>query len=369
MVVAVYEKIQGIQTDRITLTQGQYRIAPVSPLTLCCIEIQAVTSCDGFSFLGLPFGICERTIAPIPGPVTDLTVSANTIGIQSFDISWSPPENFNTTPVMYDIRVNSEVVASLIEITYWHINNLNPCTMYDVSVTAYSSSSDPPFQSPPMSFQVATRPSLPPPPQNVMFSYVEMDLSITWSEPMDGTCDNYDIHMYRLYWSCNNITNERDVPSSSTSTIIDIPNGRFDQGWCIAQIQSCDRTMRCGNFSNQATVPLTRMAPSQPRCFIQSESSTNVSISFSISQPFVADSFEIVWMLDGRSMQDGSYTYNNLSSNLVNLRVETNTTYNFELRACNIYGCSPPCTMEFTTMVSQGGDYFWAFNIQYIAPR
>ena len=275
----------------------------------------------------------------------------NTIGIQSFDITWDPPQNFMSTPVLYNITANSQVVASVLGATYLHVNNLQPCTMYTINVLAYSSLSGFTSQASMASIRVSTKPLSPPPPQNLAFSYIAPQLSVTWDSPLDGACDRYDIQAYRLHWRCNDNVHDDSVVSGSASSInIDVTN--FSQGWCIARMQSCDGDMRCGNFSNEATTSVLQQGPSQPSCFVQTESNSNVNISFTVSQPFIADTFRVEWMLRGPTVRNGSFTYEALRSNIVNLVVERNSTFDFQLSLCNTFGCSLPCEVEFTTIVS-----------------
>ncbi len=355
----VYE-IRNPYSNESTLTQNHYKLTSISPQTLCCLEIQAVTVCDSSTFLGVPYSICEETITPVPQPVSNLMAPESAIGTQSFDITWDPPQYFDTIPVMYDISVNNQVIENLIETTYLHINNLDPCTMYSVTVYVYSSLSISPSARASTSISVTTKSPLPPPPRNLTFAYNAPQLVVNWNPPLEDSCNRYNIQSYLVRWICNELSGQNVTSTAMTSAaIIDIvSNGEsIGQGWCSAQIQSCDSDMRCGDFSSQATATLPQMVPSQPRCFVQTESRSNVSISFAISQPFIADSFNIVWMLNGSRMTNGSFTYDNLSSNTVDLKVESNTTFNttfnFQLQVCNIYGCSLPCEVNFTTMVSE----------------
>lgn len=343
--VIIYE-IRNVTSYVRTIGGSSYQLTSLSPNTLSCLEIQAVTTCETSSFLGIPYGICERTNISHPMAVSFLMVMEDTVGTQSFDIVWGPPPNFDTTPLMYDIRVNEELIESATQITYLHISDLEPCTIYTVTVEAYLLSDS---QSPSVKhISVSTMPSLPPPPEDVEIEYRAPYLIVDWNAPLD-VCSIYNnIDFYTVRWICSQ--NSMSDTVNTTMSSIDVTSAVIGNGWCVAQVQSCDSDMRCGSFSNQVSASIPQEAPGQPRCFHQAMSTTNVRISFTISQPFIADSFMVMWTLNG-GLLNGSYNYSNLT-NFVDLSVERMTTYNFQLRVCNIYSCSVPCSVDFSTTVS-----------------
>ena len=330
--------------------------------------------CDDSYFVGYPVSICGQTQIVTPDVVTNLMAPENLIGIASFGLTWDPPLNFNTTPgVFYDIDVTAFNLTwdpllnfnatpgiinqcfTVIDATYLYISNLEPCTTYTVYVSAYISGVVPSRSS---SIQVTTRPPLPPPPQDVTMSIQNTSTPITlmliWNAPSQSTCDNYNIQTYKIHLRCNDYEDETNVSSSLASATIQLFDGDLGLGWCFAKIQSCNSNMACGSFSNQARISLPPQPPPRPTCYIQSELNSEVTVSFAITQPFLANNLMINWMLSSiEQLTSSSFSYNNSRLNVFNITIESNNTdYNFELEVCNTHGCSPPCNVDFTTNVS-----------------
>ena len=337
--------------------QERYPLSNILPLTLCCAQIRAITTCNGNGsyFIGNPVGICEQTQNTPPSVVTNLM--APDIDHTSFGLTWDPPLNFNTTPgVMYDICVDGQKFT-VTDATYFYVSNLEPCTTYSVQVSAYIPGVGSPSS---LRINVTTRTPFPPPPQDVTMS-VQTDhdstptmLMLMWNEPSQSDCNNYNIQTYKIYLRCSDYENETVVNSSLLSVNLQLSDTVLTLGWCVSSIQSCRADMMCGNFSNQAQVTLPPQPPPQPICFIfLSELSSEVTISYAITQPFQTDDFMVNWMLNstGQLPRRDSFTYNT-SVNVFNITTDINTEYDFELEVCNAYGCGPSCNLQFTTNVS-----------------
>ena len=328
-------------------------LANVLPVTLCCAEIWAISTCGGINLTGYPVSVCARTLNATPDVVANLVAPAELIGYRSFGVTWDPPLNFNSTPgVTYNITVMNRGVFTLVDATYINIDNLDPCVTYAVEVSAYIPQVGPPTDT--RSLSVKTRAALPPPPTEVRASINQgLMLTITWNLPSQMNC-NQSIDNFRLYWSCNGfMMNQTRVPSTMTTTTVDVSASNVALGWCIAQFQSCDTEGRCGDFSNQARVSLPRLAPTVPICFLQTEAASNVTFSFTITEPFVTDDLMVSWLLRSDSHNvDDSYRYSDSRRSHVTVAVNRNTEYEFQLQLCNAYGCSPACTRSFTTIVS-----------------
>lgn len=329
------------------------QLSNISPRTLCCANVQAITSCNNTMLPGFPSFICEQTEDNIPGSVVNLQVLSDTISTSSFAISWDPPENYNSTPgIMYNVTVTNREDYTSLATTYLYITGLSACTLYTVSIYPYSSIPGP------LSIRrinVSTLPSLPPPPINVLFSDdMPGMLTVTWVAPVELDC-NYDIVTYNLEWICNGINGSQMLDSSVTSAQINIPNvADINVGWCLAQIQSCDN-MRCGGFSHQVTAALPLSVPPTPWCSLFSDSilTSNISISFQTPLLFVTDDLSVRWMLTSTDFSmNSSFIYTSSSSNRLNLPVTSNTVYNVQLRMCNVHGCGVPCSIDFSTSVS-----------------
>lgn len=341
------EHVFSVET---TVNQNQYYLSGISPRTLCCAEIWAIATCG---LTGYPVRICDETQNGVPGVVTNLMVPDNLLGITSMTITWEPPLNFNTTPgIEYDISVN-EVMNTLVDTTFLQINNLEPCTMYTVEVSAYNSGSSPSSST---SIVVTTKPPLPPPPREVILSFDDASgmptmLNITWQHPFPDGCD-YNIDTYIVDWSCNGYSSQSSASSSTTTLSFDISDADVSLGWCIAQIRSCSND-RCSDFSDQESISLPLMSPAQPTCFVQVESIANATFSFAVTQPFITSNMSVSWTLNGSGhIESMSFSYSSSSSNIITMRVNSNTDYNFMLHICNSHGCSLPCSVDFTTIVS-----------------
>lgn len=323
-----------------------YNLTGISPSTLSCAEIRPVTSCNGMRYTGLPFRICGQTQNDTPDAVTNLIAPDNLIGSRSFSLIWDRPQNFNTTPgVLFNVTIMNRVIT-LTDATYLYISNLDPCTVYGVEVGAYTLESTTTATS---TTSVTTKSTLSPPENLEFVKDTPGTLRLTWNHT---DCANINITSFRIYWRCNNFTNQTEISSLLRSMIIDVSNSVIGFGWCVAQSQSCDN-LRCGNFSTQAVTSLPQQAPSPPICFMQAETSSNISFSFTLSQPFITDNLNVVWMLNSTNMIfTDSFAFGISNSNVVNVGVASNTPYTFRLQICNIYGCSVPCDIDFTTKVS-----------------
>ena len=376
VLVRVYD-VNEVEVIQDNVFQEIYCLENRLPSTLCCAQIWAMNMCDDSYFVGYPINICGRTQIATPDVVTNLMAPDNLIDLTSFGLTWDPPLNFNTTSgVMYDIGVtlfdltwdpllnfstipddmydDSIQEFTVIDTTYIYVLNLEPCTTYTVYVSAYISGVVPSRSS---SIQVTTRPPLPPPPQDVTMSIQNTSTPITlmliWNAPSQSTCDDYNIQTYKIHLRCNDYENETTVSTSLASATIQLFDGDLGLGWCFAQIQSCNGDMACGSFSNQARVSFPPQPPPRPTCYIQSELSFEVTVSFAITEPFLTSNLTVNWMLNSTDQLITDYfTFNVSGSNVFTTTVDSNTNYNFQLEICNKYGCSSPCIMDFTTNVS-----------------
>lgn len=349
VITSVYD-INGIISSRTNLSQSLHHLLNISPRTLCCAEIYAVSTCSSFRLVGHPFHICDRTLHTTPVAVSNLMTPSGTIGIMSFSLVWEPPLNLNTTPgVTYNIVINNRSSRNLTDTTFLHVNNLNPCTAYTIEVSACFSEQCGPGRV----INVITK-SLLPPPENVQFYHNESGrLIVVWT-PLEFDCDD-EVRNYRVNWRCNEIFSDMNntISSSLTTWVIDFSAESVGIGWCVANVQSCDADLRCGEFSSDATVSLYQSPPSQPRCLLQMQStSTNIGISFFVSQPFITSRTRVEWNLTRtnlNSVLNGSYPYTLSSVNILDLLVDSNSDYIFNLRICDIYGCGEPCNINFKT--------------------
>lgn len=350
VIISIYD-VNGLIASNTTVTESMYRLTDILPRTLCCAEIYAVSTCSDLLFTGIPSRICDETMAVAPASVSNLIALNYTIGIESFSLSWDPPQNLVTVQgVIYSVAINNRSLIDLTDVTFLHVGDLSPCSTYIIEVSAIFFQ-----QSGPGSMITVTTLSLLSPPENVSFfngSGPGM-LHLMWMRPSEFACGD-SIQSYRLRLRCNQLSREVNIPSSLTSTVIDISDETLGIGWCVATFQSCDADFRCGNFSTEATAPLYQSRPSTPRCLLQMQStSTNVSISFVVSQPFLTNSTRIEWNLSStNSFLNGSYDYTFLSSNILDFPVDSNSAYRFNLMICDIYGCSDSCDIEFKTSVS-----------------
>lgn len=343
--------MDGVKVNQINVMDSLYSITGVSQRTLCCAKIVAVTRCNNMQLTSVPFSICAETLEDIPGLVTNLQAPANVVGINSFALTWDPPQNYMTTPgVSYTINIMDESVGIVTDVPFFHVSNLSSCADYAVTVGAQYGN----FSGPLSNISVRTRPPLPPPPERLsFFNNSQETLSLMWNRPSEVGC-NYNIQRYRLSWSCTERIRQVEFPSTLTFYTIDISSVNISLGWCVAQLQSCGID-RCGDFSNQAIVSIPQSIPSQPRCFLHAESISRISVSFAVLTPFgTTDNVNIRWILNSTDeVVNGSYHYDITNSNVVDLvDVDSNTEYGFELHICNVHGCSLPCTINFNTSVS-----------------
>ena len=341
--------MEGVVSSQFTVSENFYQLFGIQPRTLCCASITAVTTCNNVNLVGYPFRICEETVDTVPGPVKNLRAPQDTIGINTFILFWDPPQNYNTIPgVVYNINIDLWSVV-LTDITYLYVSDLEPCTEYTVEVIA--TVNEPSNSS---NITVMTKPSLPPPPENVTFSIINPftnRINLTWNQPSQLECIE-DIQLYKVVWNCNELQVAEFNPFT-TSIIIEVDESTL--GWCTAQLQSCYSEESCGNFSNQASASVPFSRPSEPRCFIFSESNLHVNVTFEFPIPFITSDLNISWTLrniDYGDLISESYSYIFNPTNRVNLEVNSNTEYVFSLIVCNIYDCSPPCNIEFITSVS-----------------
>ena len=268
--------------------------------------------------------------------MSNLAVPTNSIGTTSFHIQWAPPSNLRTVPNITYIVVINNMNYSLVDITFMHVNDLSPCTRYEVSVKVKSG--------PCSNVSVRTK-SLLPPPGNVTFLSSNSTLTLMWTKP--SVCE--DTFTYKVHWNCNLFSDEIDVESEETT--VSIPSG-LGIGWCIARVQTCSEN-RCGNLSVQTTVSIHQFPPPEPMCFLPIIEGSNAAIPFSVSDPFITnDSFIELALFNRTSNVILNGTFNLQNFSLIYFTVESNLLYNFSLRVCNIFGCSRPCEREFDTFVS-----------------
>ena len=349
----IYGTINGVIPRQVNVTSTLHRLEMITPETLCCADISAIASC-GLEHFGPPVRICDETLAQDPGVVFSLMVPSYTIGIRSFGVSWEPPPNLRAVRgVVYDVEITNRPTSRLTDATFLHVGDLNPCTLYTVRVTATMGGR----RGPSDQIEVTTKSSLPPPKNVSFFVNTNGMLAVSWLRPSDLDCGIQT--SYQLSFRCNQFVGEMEISSGSLSASIGISEESQGIGWCVARMQSCDDS-RCGNFSSEATVSLFRSPPSQPQCVVQPQSSsTNVSVSFVLTQPFVTNSTRIEWNLTSTNpIRSGSYPYTASDGNIIQLDVDSNSNYDFSLRTCDIYGCGNPCMVTFTTAVSYYVHFF-----------
>jgi hypothetical protein len=267
-------------------------------------------------------------------------------GSESFYLTWEPPLNLNTTPgVTYNIVIGDEIytelVRNLTDATFFYVSSINPCTTYSVEVTALYSG-----ETGPVNDITVTTLALLPPPENITFSLTNGHVSVMWQRPSLFYCG---IEMYRLSLRCNQFVHESEIGVWSNSIVVDFCEESLGIGWCVAQMQSCD-SIRCGNFSDEATASSVQSPPSRPNCLLQTQSATNISISFTLLDPFITDDVRIEWNLT--SINFSRTEASDYSKNVLDFEVRSNSDYDFQLKVCNIYGCGDPCALPFRTSVS-----------------
>ncbi len=320
----------------------------VLPKTLCCASIRAFSSCGNVNFTSIPFSICEETSNVPLGSITNVQIPEDLISVNSLVLSWSPPLGYNSTPdLRYNVTVRS-IISLITSVSYLHLSDLEACTLYDIEVIAEVNA----LLGPKFRFSAMTKPSLPPPPENIALSFGQFGMILaTWDTPFDSSC-NYSIFAYNLLLRCNRETLEEIIFHPETSASLNIIN--FEGfGWCSVQLQSCDTNLiSCGSYSDQTVVSFPPGPPSTPRCYIYTELDSVVSIFFGLSMPFIAEDLVVRWKLTEGDNIIFSQIFNLNFNSILDVEVESNTDYVFNLSICNIYNCSDPCRIDFTTNVS-----------------
>ncbi len=319
-----------------------------SPQSLCCAKIQAVTSCNDNTLLGIPHVLCERTADVVPDIVVDLIVSEASIGINSFVIQWDHPINYDSPGLNYRIQVSDQPIVHTSQ-QFLFVGGLTPCTLYNVVVIALNSALQPSGTN---MLMVKTRPALPPTPTDLSFSYdgVSDNLILTWNIP-NIICSDLNILSFNVAWTCDGFQEEMNYNTSSMNITLNLD---VNFGLCIATVQSCDDGHRCSAYSGQAVIEATRQPPPTLNCYSYSELLDNVRVAFLFPSPFITSQLRIKWNLvnlDNDLSIGNNYEFNSSSTNVVDLATQSNARYLFNISACNVYGCGNPCFSNFSTSV------------------
>ena len=316
------------------------------PRILCCANVQPVTVCRNIRNIGIPQVVCGQSNDITPGPVVNLNVSDNSVGINSFVIHWDLPVNYNSSGLTFEVLVSGRPIYTVEQFLF--VGNLEACEEYLVSVTSESSISR---SNESRTLVVRTKPSLPSIPANVRLSYDNSSgtLLMSWNMPSE-MCSTQTITYYRIKWGCDgNI-----VLQNSTNLVVTLTSS-VNFSVCFAVVQSCDNYGRCSGFTEQEVFLSTAIPAPTLECYSYSESLSNVKVAFLFPSPFVTSQLTINWTLIDINVNKElslAFFYNESSTNVINLVTDSNTQYEFNIFACNVYGCGNTCFLNFSTSVS-----------------
>lgn len=318
----------------------------LSPLTLCCVRVTAISNCISDPLLdGPPSEVCGETSDVVPEAVSSLTVEgANRNGIIAY---WDPPPNYQRPGLNYSVRITPDVTNSMFitQQSYFYLDSLEALTEYTVTVVPVSGEGE---GTPSNAVNTTLLPP-PPPPSNPRLLYDGNVLILSWSL---NSVDTYGVIGYTAELRCNEedpVINTIEGGMSTSTTFNRNIGGNFV--WCAAKIQA-ENGVGKGEFSELASTALPNTAPSKPRCFLVDDRGSQISISFDVTHPFSLESLFITYNITSKSDSTSSnLTFNSLAANVISVPVSRNTEYDFQLRVCNTHGCSDTCDelRQFTT--------------------
>ena len=323
-------------------------IDSLSPLTLCCVQVAAISSCPGEPTLSGPLTeTCGVTNDTIPGGVTSLTVTG--VNREGILITWNPPDNYARSGLEYRVTVSASnfvtIETTLYDQAYYYLGGLEASKEFSVSVLAMTGlGGDSSVQA-----VGSTLPDPPDPPSNPTLSVVDdndnVTLELSW-QPVETATE------YIAVLRCNEEDPiVKNTTSTSTTFTVTDPEERF--AWCTSQVQS-KNDVGLGQFSELVSIALPTSAPSTPRCFLVDDQGSAIFISFDVTHPFSLNSLLIKYknipdFQDANSVDEIVKQFT--STNVLSVNVSRKTHYEFQLRLCNSHGCSEYCDqlMNFTT--------------------
>ena len=335
----------GVQNE-VNSTVRQGTIDNLSVLTFCCVTVTPVNNCPAQDLVvGLPRQACARSRDVVPGPVRSLTVQP--LNQRGLLILWSPPENYAIPGLEYIVSISESEgglvgTTSVFDVSYLSVDQLEPSTLYTVTVAAKSSRDEGESKM----ANGSTLPPPPPPPTDLQLTAVATNSSLvifrlSWSHPDAAT---YQVTGYEAMMRCNE--EELDPvtsTSSSQSAMFTLHDPASNFAWCTAQVLAVNNVGR-GQYSSLVSIAVPNTSPSTPRCYLYNDQGTDISISFDVTHPFSLDSLEIEYILNRLDTSEIVYESRPFnSSNVLNLPVARETRYDFQLRLCNTHGCSGYC--------------------------
>lgn len=321
-------------------------INALSPLTLCCARVTAVSDCISQPpLLGPPSEVCRETSDVVPDAVASLTVEgANGNGIFGY---WEPPANYQRPGLNYNISITSNTTTSMFvtQQTYFYRDSLEPLIEYTVTVVPVSGEGEGLSRDAVNTTLLPT----PPPPISPTLQADGNVLTLSWSL---NSVEAYGVVGYTAELRCNEedpVINTTDDKMATSVTFNRNIGDNFV--WCAAKIQA-ENGVGKGQFSKLASTALPNTVPSKPRCFLVDDRGSQISISFDVTHPFSLESLSISYTIMSKSgSNSSSLPFNSLAANVISIPVSRNTNYDFQLRVCNTHGCSDSCEelRSFTT--------------------
>ena len=337
----------GVNTNPLTTEETSSSISSLLPLTLCCVRVTPVNTCQGQATLrGPPTEICNSTSDITPGLVTSLM--ATPVSREAILITWAPPTNYQRSGIDYVISVSAPnfeaTVTDVTDVNHYYMGGLEPAKEYTISVCAGSGGG----MGDVAVVRETTLPNSPSPPDNLIFNVADSNtLVLSWGA-VEG------VSQYVVVFRCNKEESQTEmVTAPATSVNLNVANPTPNFAWCTAQVQS-ENSVGRGEFSDLVSVAIPASAPATPRCYLLDDQGSSVSFSFDVTHPFSLDSLSLRYKLipdfeDENSVNEEAEMFT--GNNVVAVAVSRNTMYSFRLRLCNSHGCSDYCTelSNFTT--------------------
>ena len=317
--------------------------------------MHAVHTCeiDGVSgtvMHGLPTQSCGQTLDAVPSEVRNVSIIR--VSPSAILSTWEPPSNYERPGLNYTVTVQNSAMNTVVRDPFtvtdrlsYYINGLTANTKYNVIVEAASAAG--------MGSQVVTMvttlPSVPTPPENPRLSVVDtITLRLMWDDPNHQI---YNVSNYYAVLRCNELVQNVTTPDMATQFTISDPVADF--AWCTAEVQAIN-DIGSSRFSNLTNIVVPSRAPEQPRCFLVDDLGSRLNISFDVTYPFSVEGMTVEWILtpdyNAATPLTNSFRFTADTSNMVDIPVSRNTQYSFQLRICNIHGCSGYCLLNnFTT--------------------
>ena len=364
MIRECWDPVTGLTTTTDNDSPMSVCVPDLKPLTHCCVTVSTTNMCSSQPPIeGLPAQLCSRTSDVVPGDIRALTIEAlSPFGLLAI---WEPPENYQRSGLTYNIRVEDTTPTliptdSVTDLTSYYIGNLMANTLYSIAITAESGEG----VGNPVTMNGSTLPSAPAPPTNPTLSIIgPLELMLTWD---DATAADFSVSEYRAVWRCNELDNGTSTPGMSIT--IDISDPGADFAWCTAQVQAINNIGQ-SDYSELADIAIPSRIPSQPRCFLNDDFGSTITVSFDVTYPFSLGSLTVNYTLisDFGLIRMPEVQFDANSSNVFSVAVSRNTRYSFELNVCNRFGCSPPCQdlLNFTTSTVSGYlfvHYIWVLS-------